>query len=282
MKEMVQSIIPNNDDNKFTILDIFPRFIKNSRGDLKPFDPDKLVESLNKETGLDWNECIIVVKESLKKITILGLKTIQTSMIREIMCLELMARDYIKERNIYAKLILSSVLKFKLEESFIENYKKKQPEWGPLGYITYKRTYARLIENELRTEEFYETIRRVVEGAYSIQKEHCFKLSLPWIPEKAQKSAQTMFDKIWNFKFIPPGRGLWMMGTEFIDKHGSMALNNCGFCSTEDIDIKKTKAFEWCMDALMLGVGIGFDTKGVGKLIIKEPKNETFVFEIPD
>ncbi len=282
MSEMVQSITPKDNDDKFSVRDIFPRHIQNSRGDLKPFDPDKLVESLNKETGLDWNECIKIVKESLKKITILGLKTIQTSMIREIMCLELMARDYIKERNIYAKLILSSVLKFKLDESFIDNYKGKQPEWGPLGYITYKRTYARLIEDEDRTEEFYETIRRVVEGAYSIQKEHCFKLSLPWIPDKAQKSAQTMFDKIWNFKFIPPGRGLWMMGTEFIDKHGSMALNNCGFCSTEDIDIKKTKAFEWCMDALMLGVGIGFDTKGAGKQQIIEPKNEAFVFEIPD
>ncbi|MHA1510519.1 MAG: hypothetical protein ACTSRX_02240, partial [Promethearchaeota archaeon] len=209
---MVQSIIPTKEDKKFSVRDIFPQHIQNSRGDLKPFDPDKLVESLNKETGLDWNESIKVVKDSLKKITILGLKTILTSMIREIICLELMSRGYIKERNIYAKLILSSVLKFKLDESFIIKYKEIQPEWGPLGYITYKRTYARLIEDEERTEEFYETIRRVVEGAYSIQKEHCFKLSLPWEPEKAQKSAQTMFEKIWNFKFIPPGRGLWMMG----------------------------------------------------------------------
>ncbi|MHA1719116.1 MAG: fused protease/ribonucleoside-triphosphate reductase [Promethearchaeota archaeon] len=279
---MVQSITPNNNDDKFSIRNIFPRFIQNSRGDIKPFDPDKLVESLNKETGLDWNECIKVVKDSLKKITILGLKTIQTSMIREIMCLELMARGYIKERNIYAKLILSSVLKFKLDDSFIAKFEGKQPEWGPLGYITYKRTYARLIENEDRTEEFYETVRRVVEGVYSIQKEHCFKLSLPWEPEKAQKSAQTMYEKIWNFKFIPPGRGLWMMGTEFIDKHGSMALNNCGFCSTEDILIKKSKPFEWLMDALMLGVGVGFDTKGAGKLIIKKPKEDSFIFEIPD
>ena len=101
MSEMVQSIIPKDNEDKFSVRDIFPRHIQNSRGDLKPFDPDKLVESLNKETGLDWNECIKIVKESLKKITILGLKIIQTSMIREIMCLELMAKDYIKERNIY-------------------------------------------------------------------------------------------------------------------------------------------------------------------------------------
>ena len=29
--------------------------------------------------------------------------------------------------------------KFKLSENFIEQFKNQQPEWGPLGYITYKR-----------------------------------------------------------------------------------------------------------------------------------------------
>jgi ribonucleotide reductase alpha subunit len=209
-------------------------------------------------------------------------ETIQTSMIRELVSVELSARGYIKERNIYAKMINSDVIKFKLDESFVNNFKGTQPDWGPLGYVTYKRTYARLIEEEKRTEEFWETVRRVVEGCYSIQKEHCKKLGLPWNPKKAQKSAQTMYEKVWNFKFTPPGRGFWMMGTEFIDKHGSMALNNCGFVSTEDIAIKKSKAFEWLMDALMLGVGVGFDTKGAGKIEIKKPKDETFVFEVPD
>ncbi|MHA1525997.1 MAG: fused protease/ribonucleoside-triphosphate reductase, partial [Promethearchaeota archaeon] len=169
-----------------------------------------------------------------------------------------------------------------LDESFISQYIGKQPEWGPLGYITYKRTYARLIEKENRKEEFRETIRRVVEGCYSIQKEHCLKLSLPWDSSKAQKSAQKMFEKIWNFRMTPPGRGLWMMGTEFIARHGSMALNNCGFASTEDIDLKYSKAFEFMMDALMLGVGVGFDTKGAGKITIKEPQEGQFVFQLPD
>lgn len=254
----------------------------NSRGDIKPFDPDKMIASLNKETGLDWEECIKVIRDSLKRITLLGLDTIQTSMLREIMCLELTAKGYHKERNIYAKLINSTVIKFRLDDNFIDKYRGTQPNWGPLGYITYKRTYARLTDSETRTEEFFETARRVVEGVFSIQKEHCFKLSLPWNPEKAQKSAQRMFEKMWDFKFLPPGRGLWMMGTEFIDKHGSMALNNCGFASTADIATKKSKAFEWLMDALMLGVGVGFDTKGAGKITIQKPKDEHFVFEIPD
>ncbi len=279
---MVQIITPNNSDISFSVQNIFPKHIINSRGDIKPFDPDKLIKSLNKETGLEWNECIILIKNALKRITVLGLDQIQTTMVREIICLELTAKGYQKERNIYAKLINSTVLKFKMDEKFIEQYRHKQPDWGPLGYVTYKRTYARLVETENRTEEFFETVQRVVEGAYSLQKEHCFKLSLPWIPEKAQNSAQRMFKKIWSFKFLPPGRGLWMMGTEFIDKHGSMALNNCGFVSTEDIVVKKSKAFEWLMDALMLGVGVGFDTKGAGKLKIQPPKDETFIFEIPD
>jgi intein/homing endonuclease len=91
-----------------------------------------------------------------------------------------------------------------------------------------------------------------------------------------------MYDKIWNFKFLPPGRGLWMMGTEFIARHGSMSLNNCGFASTDDIDLKYSKAFQFVMDALMLGVGVGFDTKGAGKITIKKPIEDHFTFQLPD
>ncbi|MHA1413168.1 MAG: hypothetical protein ACTSO4_11195 [Promethearchaeota archaeon] len=203
---------------------------------------------------------------------------ITTNYIRELVCVELTQRGMNKYRNLFARAINLENISFKLDEDFINKYKGKQPDWGPLGYITYKRTYARIVEEENRKEEFWETVRRVVEGCYSIQKEHCIKLSLPWDDEKAQKSAQTMFEKIWNFKFLPPGRGLWMMGTEFIARHGSMALNNCGFASTQDIDLKYSKAFEFVMDALMLGVGVGFDTKGAGKIIIKKPQEGHFDF----
>ncbi len=173
-------------------------------------------------------------------------------------------------------------MKFKLDETFVLQYQDQQPMWGPLGYITYKRTYARMVPDEERTEEFFETLQRVAEGVFSLQKEHCFKFGLPWDEVKAQSDAQIMFDKMWKFRFLPPGRGLWMMGTEFIEKHGSMALNNCGFCSTQDINVRGTKAFEWLMDSLMLGVGVGFDTKGAGKIEIKAPKDETYVFQVPD
>jgi len=171
---------------------------------------------------------------------------------------------------------------FQLDAEFLKQYKDKQPEWGPVGYLTYKRTYARYLEEEKRKEEYWETLRRVVEGCFSIQKDHCFKLKLPWSDEKAKKSAKVMYDKMWNFKMTPPGRGLWIMGTEFIKEQGSMALNNCGFVSTEDILLKRTRPFEFMMNSLMLGVGVGFDTKGANKFIIEKPEKGESLFSIPD
>lgn len=51
-------------------------------------------------------------------------------------------------------------------------------------------------------------------------------------------------------------------------KNLAAALNNCAFVSTEDIDKDQTLPFEFLMDATMLGVGVGFDCKGAGKLVI--------------
>ncbi len=269
-------------NNSFSLIDLYPKYVINSKGEKQKFDESNIAKILNKETGLDMHIAEKVAEDVIRKIIGLGMDEITTNYIRELVCVELTQRGLNKYRNLFARAINLENISFKLDEEFLNDYKGKQPDWGPLGYITYKRTYARLIENENRKEEFWETIRRVIEGCYSIQKEHCIKLSLPWSDEKAQKSAQIMFKKIWNFKFLPPGRGLWMMGTEFISRHGSMSLNNCGFASTEDINLKYSKAFEFVMDALMLGVGVGFDTKGAGKIMIKQPKEGHFDFRIPD
>ena len=96
--------------------------------------------------------------------------------------------------------------KFNLSENFIHQYKNQQPDWGPIGYITYKRTYARPILEEDRSEEWWETIKRVVEGTYTIQKHHCKTFGLPWNGNKAQKSAQEMYRLIWDFKFLPSAK----------------------------------------------------------------------------
>ena len=51
---------------------------------------------------------------------------------------------------------------FKLSAKFLADFDGKQPDWGygALSYVTYKRTYAREIEGEDRTEEFWETLKR--------------------------------------------------------------------------------------------------------------------------
>jgi len=133
--------------------------------------------------------------------------------------------------------------KFNLSDAFIDQYKSKKPDFGPMGEFIFLRTYSRIVEGENRNESWYETVRRVVEGCFSIQKDHCAKLRLPWKNTKAQRSAQIMFDKIFNFKFLPPGRGLWMMGTKFIEDRGSAALNNCFSGQTEFITNKGLKKF---------------------------------------
>jgi len=182
----------------------------------------------------------------------------------------------------FHRLHTDAIYKYTLRPEFVEQFIGRQPKWGTLGYITYKRTYARRIPDENRTEEFWETLQRVVEGCFSLQKTHCLKLGLPWYEDKAHRSAEKMYQKMWDFKFSASGRGLWIMGTPFVDEHGTMALNNCGFCSTEDIDIRGSMPFEWTMDALMLGVGVGFDTKGADKILIKHPYITDEVFTIPD
>ncbi|MFO8018220.1 MAG: fused protease/ribonucleoside-triphosphate reductase [Promethearchaeia archaeon] len=266
----------------FSLMDLYPKYVVNTKGEKQEFNEDKIADVLNKETGLDMKIAKEVAADVLRKIIGLGLDEISTNYIRELVCVELTQRGLNKHRNLFARSINLENISFKLDKEFLNQYKHKQPDWGPLGHVAYKRTYARLIEEENRKEEFWETLRRVVEGCFSIQKEHCIRLSLPWDDNKAQETAQRMYEKIWNFKMTPPGRGLWMMGTDFIARHGSMALNNCGFASTEDIDLKYTKAFEFVMDALMLGVGVGFDTKGAGKIEIKKPQGGSFKFKIPD
>lgn len=145
-------------------------------------------------------------------------------------------------------MLVKPKIKFKLNDTFVADYAGKQPEWGPLGLITYKRTYAREIDSipercqELAktygltlTEEYWLTCVRVVEGVYNIQKAHCEALKLPWNNTKAQASAQEMYKRMWEFKWTPPGRGLWMMGTDILWEIGSAPLFNCFAADTEII-----------------------------------------------
>ena len=176
--------------------------------------------------------------------------------------------------------------KFKLSENFINKYKKKKPPFGfnGLGELVYMRTYSR-IKPDGKNERWWETVQRVVEGTYSMQKNHIDNYQLGWNAWQAQKSAQEMYERIFNMKFLPPGRGLWAMGTPITEEKGLYAaLNNCAFVSTKTLKEDYSKPFCFLMDASMLGVGVGFDTKGAGKIVIKgvnRDRNEE-IYMIPD
>lgn len=173
---------------------------------------------------------------------------------------------------------------FQLDAEFLAKYANKHPNFGfnGLGEFVFYRTYSRLKEDGTK-ESFLDTLRRVVEGCYEIQRRHNRKIHIPWDYDKAQESAQEMFTRMWEFKFLPPGRGLWMMGTKFMWERGSAALNNCGFVSTDDqIEADPAEPFCFLMDMAMLGVGVGFDTKGAGKIKIEEPKDQRLRYVIHD
>lgn len=177
-----------------------------------------------------------------------------------------------------------TMTRFQLPDSFIQPYVGRQPQWGPIGYVTYKRTYARDLETifprhqELAlaaglqdTEEFWLTLTRVTEGTFTILRDHCLSLRLPWDEVRAQAMAQEMFVGMWEFRWLPPGRGLWTMGCPIIDKVGASALANCGFRSTQHIDLGFAEPFCAVMDFSMLGVGMGFDVRGTRKVRIQTP-----------
>ena len=180
----------------------------------------------------------------------------------------------------------TAVRRFRLSEVFIDQYRDQDVPWGPLGYITFKRTYARRL-NEFDpdvsgTEEWYQTCRRVIEGMFNIQKQHVARLGLEWNDGKAQRTAKEAYDRLFNLKWTPPGRGLWMMGTRFLHEKTGAGLFNCAFRSTKELSSKGGYLFAWMMDALMVGIGVGFDTKGASTTKIKEPQWLDEAYKIPD
>lgn len=174
----------------------------------------------------------------------------------------------------------TSTFAFRLTDDFVQSYRSKTAPFGyvdaagnSVGEITFLRTYSRLKEDGTK-ETWADVCERVINGMYSLQKDHCKKSRLPWNDVKAQASAKEAFDRLFNLKWTPPGRGLWMMGTQIVNVHkNSAALQNCAFVSTAEMTkANPAKPFTFLMEASMLGVGVGFDDKGADKeFTIYEP-----------
>ena len=183
-----------------------------------------------------------------------------------------------------------SFFSFKLSDDYVQGYKEKKAPFGytdaagnSVGEITFLRTYSRLKEDGTK-ENWAEVCERVINGMYSIQKDHCKSQRLPWNDSRAQASAKEAFDRLFNLKWTPPGRGLWVMGTPLVNvQKNSAALQNCAFVSTSEMTKQNpAKPFAFLMEASMLGVGVGFDDKGADKdFFIYEPTGEE-TYVVPD
>jgi ribonucleotide reductase alpha subunit len=125
--------------------------------------------------------------------------------------------------------------------------------WGPLGYITYKRTYARPVGKE-RTEEYPETVERIIKACRT-------QLKCGFTPEEEKELAQYFMD----LKCSVAGRFLWQLGTNTVSKLGLLSLQNCATVAVDH----PIRPFTWAMDALMLGCGVGYNIQ------------REFVYELP-
>ena len=117
--------------------------------------------------------------------------------------------------------------------------------WSTLGYITYKRTYARLLnDTDSRTEEWHDTIQRVVTAANE-------QLNCGFTLDEQRR----LYGYLKGLKGTVAGRFLWQLGTPFVSKHGLASLQNCAFTTVDH----PVRPFTWAFDMLMLGSGVGYN-----------------------
>lgn len=169
-----------------------------------------------------------------------------------------------------------------LRESFLDMFKGVDPHWGALGWFTYKRTYARENVAEGRTEDWNETIRRVVEGNARM---------IPGDPLINDAYLEKMYRQIFHLIWTPPGRGLWMSGSQFAKRSGD-AMNNCWFVQTRPYRYGASNKiftryainpdtpyasypFIFTFDQLMKGGGVGFSVEN--QLLAQMPAVENEV-----
>lgn len=128
--------------------------------------------------------------------------------------------------------------------------------FSTVGYITYKRTYARRLDEtnpQSATEEFPDTVERVIKAANS-------QLGCNFDVAEQERLRKYLME----LKGTVAGRFLWQMGTDTVGRLGLASLQNCAFTVIND----PVRPFTWAMDMLMLGSGVGYNIqrKNVDKL----------------
>ncbi|PHR58414.1 MAG: fused protease/ribonucleoside-triphosphate reductase [Arcobacter sp.] len=169
--------------------------------------------------------------------------------------------------------------RFFLDDGICTLLQSKKPNFGfgGFGEVTYYRTYSRIKEDGSQ-EHWADTVIRVINGVISIRKNHYQNNQLSWDESYWQDYGKKMALSMFDMKWLPPGRGLWAMGTQYVYERGAAALNNCGAVDTENLALSA----EWAMDMLMCGVGVGFNTSWKGEDSKLPDKSRSVEFVIPD
>jgi ribonucleoside-triphosphate reductase len=128
--------------------------------------------------------------------------------------------------------------------------------FSTVGYITYKRTYARRLDEtnpNSATEEYEDTVNRVIASTTN-------QLNVGFTDDEKQRLRKYLME----LKGTVAGRFLWQMGTDTVGKLGLASLQNCAFTVINE----PVRPFTWAMDMLMLGSGVGYNIqrKNVDKL----------------
>jgi ribonucleoside-diphosphate reductase alpha chain len=174
--------------------------------------------------------------------------------------------------------------KFKISKGVVFDISKCSYQFGFNGFgeLVYYTNYSRLTP-EGKQETWIDTCQRVVEGVFSIRKSWYKLHSLKWDSQYWDSIAAELLYYIYTLKILPPGRGLWAQGTDYVYKNGSMALNNCAGTLIESKTFAKDLG--WAMDALMCGCGVGVrpvvDETFRDKLTSTTWRTETF-FRVAD
>jgi ribonucleoside-diphosphate reductase alpha chain/ribonucleoside-triphosphate reductase len=128
-----------------------------------------------------------------------------------------------------------------LTDEFLSPYKHRpDPFPNELASFVYYRTYSRLIEDEMRVERWWETVKRAVEYNCSLE------------PQTTREEAEALFDSVYNLRQFLSGRTLWVGGSEG-SLYAPMSNYNCAF--------KILDTFESFTDVFYLqlcGCGTGF------------------------
>jgi ribonucleotide reductase alpha subunit len=119
--------------------------------------------------------------------------------------------------------------------------------FSTVGYITYKRTYARRLNEgdpKSPTEEFTDTVERVIKASND-------QLGCNFDADEQERLRKYLLE----LKGTVAGRFLWQMGTETVGRLGLASLQNCAFTVID----QPVRPFTWAMDLLMLGSGVGYN-----------------------